>query len=1031
MQSGLVTVYTHRAAPFDQIVSRVQRERNLSHGPLFQVVINGQSRTQRPFAEVDGLTGELLITQTKTSKADLTLFLGDAGDDIWLELEYSTDLFDDDRITRMCGHYQTLLDSIVADPDQRLSRLPLLPKAERQKLLVEWNETVVDYPRNRCVHDLFEQQEELTPDAIAVEFEGRQFTYRELNQRANKLARYLQGLGAGPNALVALCVERSFEMIVGLLGILKAGGAYIPLDPSYPAERLEFMLRDSGALLLLTQERLRDRLQTGRIKVLCLDADWETIAERQAESHRSGAGPEDLAYVIYTSGSTGQPKGVEIRHRNLTNVLCAMAREIGFGRGDKLFAVTTISFDIAALELFLPLVAGGQVELAPAHELPDGFALRRRLERSGATVMQATPATWGMLIEVGWSGSRDLRVLCGGEAVAPALADALLARTSEVWNVYGPTETTIWSSCERVRAGHPITIGRPLANTQFYVVDASSHPVPIGVPGELLIGGDGVARGYLNRSELTAEKFIADRFSGDASSHLYKTGDLVRRLPNGCVEYLGRFDQQVKIRGFRIELGEIEATLAAHPAVRGAVALTREDDPGDRRLAAYLTTKEGEPPKDSELRELLRAKLPQYMIPQAFVILDRFPMTPSGKVDRKALPRPQLQSLDPDEFAAPRTETEKALANIWGEALGIERIGLRDNFFELGGHSLLAARVISKINTRFQTKLSVGTIFVARTIETLGLAIEKNQQNDDDGRARVYSLRKGNIALPIYFMGNGAAEHRLAELIDNDHSVFAVDLPIAPEWRRAVATGDLKALPSLEQLGARFGARVQEHAGSTPCVLVGYSFWGKIAFEAAHALIGAGGKVAYVLLVDAYATKVYYGGWRNFTRGAVHAIGESRNLGAALSTTGRLLRWLLSRREPYFSASGSSRVLLSSPRPPRGSTLGDVNRRILEERVRKEWVEDEWMRSLAPVIAGNFNPRPVNARGVLLRTRLSGEESLPSQHLANGWRDLFAQGVEVIEVPGTHVSMVRDTTNRLEVARAMKSTLYRYGMANG
>jgi amino acid adenylation domain-containing protein len=884
----------------------------------------------------------------------------------------------------------------------------------------------------KCIHELFEEQVERTPEEVAVVFEDRWLTYRELNERANRLARHLQGLGVGPDTLVAICIERSLEMVAGLLGILKAGGAYVPLDPSYPTERLEFMLRDSAAVLLLTQQRLRDKLQVGRPKVrlLCLDADWETTARSLAENPESGAGPENLAYVIYTSGSTGQPKGVEIRHRSLANVLCSMARKPGFTRGDKLLAVTTISFDIAALELFLPLIAGGQVDVAPTSELRDGFALRRRLELSGATVMQATPATWAMLIEAGWSGNRELRALCGGEAVAAGLADGLLVRAKEVWNVYGPTETTIWSSFERLQRGHPITIGRPIANTKFYVVDKQGQLVPIGIPGELLIGGDGVARGYLRRPELTTERFIADPFSGDPGPRLYKTGDLVRRLASGAVEFLGRLDQQVKIRGFRIELGEIESALTAHPAVREAVVLAREDDPGDRRLTAYLTVNEGEPPKTSHLRDQLGAKLPEYMIPQTFVILNHFPLTPNGKVDRKSLPKPDVQSPIPCELAAQTTATEEALASIWRQVLGIGRVGLGDNFFQLGGHSLLAARVIGKINSMFQTNLSVGAIFLAPTVETLARAIEENLEDEDDGRARVYSLRSGHIGLPIYFMGAGAVEHRLAELIDNEHAVFALDLPIAPTWRRAIATGNLKALPSLEELGARFGENLRARGGSTPCVLAGYSFWGKVAFEAAHALIDAGGKVAYVVLVDAYATKVFHGGWRNVSRGAVHAIGESRNVATALSTAGRLLRWLCSRRTPYFSASESSHVLLTSPRPPRGLTVGDVNLRIMEERVRKEWVEDEWMRSLAPAIAGNFNPRALNARGVLIRTKLSGEESLPSQHLTNGWRDLFAQGLEVIEAPGSHVSMVRDSRNRLEVARAIESTLDRYGMAN-
>ena len=487
---------------------------------------------------------------------------------------------------------------------------------------------------------------------------------------------------------------------------------------------------------------MRDKLWVGssQVRLLCLDTDWETIAGSPVENPESGAGPEDLAYVTYTSGSKGEPKGVEIRHRSLANVLCSMARKPGFTRGDKLLAVTTISFDIAALELFLPLIAGGQVDVAPTSELRDGFALRRRLELSGATVMQATPATWAMLIEAGWSGNRELRALCGGEAVATGLADGLPMRAKEVWNVYGPTETTIWSSFERLQRGHPITIGRPIANTKFYIVDKQGQPVPIGIPGELLIGGDGVARGYLRRPELTAERFIADPFGREPGARLCKTGDLARYLPDGAIEYLGRIDHQVKIRGFRIELGEIESVLATHPTVRETVVLAREDTPGQKRLVAYLTMKEGEPSNGSELRGLLRAKLPDYMVPSAFVILDRFPLTPNGKVDRKALPQPDIQSSNAAEFAPPETETQKALADIWREVLGIRRVGLSDNFFDLGGHSIIATRVASRTAAVFGVDLQLRVLFEHPTLAGVAEQIDALLRvGDQEGELTLYS----------------------------------------------------------------------------------------------------------------------------------------------------------------------------------------------------------------------------------------------------------------------------------------------------
>lgn len=554
----------------------------------------------------------------------------------------------------------------------------------------------------------------------------------ELNCRANRVAHHLQSLGVGPEVLVGIYVERSLEMVIGLLGILKAGGAYVPLDPNFPTERLALMLEDSAAPVLLTQEKLLATLPPHQAQVVCLESLFKengrhngASAAARADNPVSHVGPPHLAYVLFTSGSTGRPKGVQIEHRSVVNFLSSMAQEPGFTSNDVLLAVTTLSFDIAGLELYLPLVQGGRLVLAGAETAADGAALLRLLHESQATVMQATPATWRLLLAAGWNDTSNLKILCGGEALPAELAQDLLARCASLWNMYGPTETTIWSSLLAVEAAKGIVpIGRPIANTDMYIVDAHLNPVPLGVPGELLIGGAGLSRGYLKRPELTAEKFIPHPFSAAQDARLYRTGDLCRYRPEGVIEFLGRLDHQVKVRGFRIELGDIETALAQHPAVQAVVVMARADASGENRLVAYLIAA-GDAPAVSELRAFLQERLPEYMIPSAFVLLESFPLTPNGKVDRRALPEPEMRRSEAAAaFVAPRTEAEAQVAAIWREVLRLEQVGVHDGFFELGGHSLLATQVVSRIQNVMQINLPVRTLFEAKTVAELADRIE-------------------------------------------------------------------------------------------------------------------------------------------------------------------------------------------------------------------------------------------------------------------------------------------------------------------
>ncbi|HEX8695784.1 MAG TPA: amino acid adenylation domain-containing protein [Longimicrobium sp.] len=727
----------HQDLPFEKLVDLLGVERDLSRHPVFQALYFHHTFARSHFAEDTGdepgvlpsqpisPAHEVSLVDTGVAKFDLQIATIEFPDGLSAVAEYSTDLFDPATMARMCAHFVTLLDHAGRAPDSRLSRLSLLGGDERRALLEEWGVGPALAAPAAPLHRRFEAQAARTPGALAVVAGGERLTYGELDAWANRVAAELRSRGAGPGTIVGVAMERSAALPAALLGILKSGAAYLPLDPSYPAERVSFMLSDSGAALVLTESALRDALPADAPEaVLCppRPSPGETV-----ERPDVAVAPADRAYLIYTSGSTGRPKAVEVEHRGASAFLAAMAAGPGIAAGDVLLAVTTISFDISVLELFLPLVAGARVVIASREEAADAPALARLLEAEGATAMQATPSTWRMLVQSGWAGRPSLRVLSGGEALTPDLAEDLLAHAGEVWNVYGPTETTVWSTAHRVaEPGDGIVpIGRPVAGTRVYVLDRAGEPCPVGVPGELCIGGAGVARGYLGRPELTAERFVPDPFSAAPGARMYRTGDRVRWRADGTLAFLGRTDFQVKLRGHRIELGEIESVLLRHPAVAAAAALVREDVPGDQRLAAYVVPAAGgEAPSADDLRAWLRERLPEYMVPGAFVALESLPTTTSGKVDRRALPVPEAPAAAEDEFVAPRNVVEEMLAEIWAEVLRREPIGVTDNFFQLGGHSLLATQVISRVAQTFAVELPIRDFFAAPTIAGLAEAIE-------------------------------------------------------------------------------------------------------------------------------------------------------------------------------------------------------------------------------------------------------------------------------------------------------------------
>ena len=722
-----LAAYEHQDIPFEKLVEELQPERDLSRTPLFQIVFALQNAPMPPF-KLPNLTLNSLPIDKGTAAYDLNVAMWRNEQTLHGRIEYNTDLFEDETITRFANHFQHLLQAVVANPNIPVANLAILSPAEEAQLAA-WNSTQADYPHTYCLHHLFERQVEETPQATAVTSAGKTLTYAELNHHANQLAHYLQQLGVGPETLVGLCVERSPEMLVGLLGILKAGGAYLPLDPAFPMDRLTYMVEDVQLSIILTQQTLIDQEQVAfsNCQLIPLDTHQE-IANYATDNPTSPVTPDHLAYTIYTSGSTGRPKGVQIVHRTVVNFLHDMRQQPGLTPADKLLSVTTLSFDIAVLELFLPITTGAEVVLVSRDVAADGLQLVQMLTDLQVTVMQATPATWRLLLAAGWQGNNNLKILCGGEALPLSLAKDLVTRGHSVWNLYGPTETTIWSARYQVQAGlTKVPIGQPIANTQIFLLDKQMQLVPIGVPGELYIAGDGVARGYYGRFALTAERFIPNPFSHAPGRRMYKTGDQGRYLPDGTIEFLGRNDHQVKVRGFRIELGEIEAALTQHPSVAQAILTTHQDASESSSLAAYIITADQDaPPTINDLRAHLGQGLPDYMIPSAFIFLDAYPLTPNGKIDRKALPTPGRDQLTNEQaFVAPSTPFEEILADVWEDVLQLNPIGIHDNFFNLGGHSLLATQVISRVRDRFEIDLLVRALFEAPTIAQLGLRVEQ------------------------------------------------------------------------------------------------------------------------------------------------------------------------------------------------------------------------------------------------------------------------------------------------------------------
>jgi len=716
----------NRDYPYDELLVEIGGNDDPSRGQIFQTMVlflgAHTGISLRPVSSDD-----LKDIEEYTTRCDLTLQAQEENGRLQIICEYDVDLFIPSSIQRILTHLQRILNEIVSNSDQLLSNLPHLSKDERQRMLFEWNNTQVNYSEEHCVHHLFENQCESTPNTIAIVAGNNSLSYQELNSRANQVAHYLIELGVGTETLVGVGMGRSLDMLVVLLGILKAGGTYVPLDLSIPPERLAFILKDTKISVLLASRGFSTQSSSTSLRVIHPEIEWQEISKRSKQNLNTPVTGSNLVYVIYTSGSTGSPKGVQIEHRSVVNLLLDMQNQLCVTEKDVLLATTTLSFDISALELFLPLIVGARIVMANENEVLSGTKLLEHLSHNTITIMQGTPVTWQLLLDAGWLDRTNLKILCGGEVFPRSLANQLLNRSASVWNMYGPTETTIWSCTNEVAFGDgPVPIGRPVANTRIYLLDRYLQPVPIGAPGEVYIGGNGLARGYINNPHLTAERFIPDSYSGGIGARLYKTGDLARFQPDGTLEFLGRSDYQVKIRGHRIELGEIETILAQHSSVEEVIVLVRDEVDEEKLLVAYIVPKPEQSIAINEIRAFLRVKLPEFMIPNSFVIMTSLPLSPNRKINRRALPKPELKRKYLSEtFAPPRNEIEKSVALLWQDALEIDKVGINDNFFDLGGHSLLLSQIHSRIQQIFHTDLSIIDMLKYPTVYTLARRLEQ------------------------------------------------------------------------------------------------------------------------------------------------------------------------------------------------------------------------------------------------------------------------------------------------------------------
>jgi len=996
--------YDHQVLPFEKLVEELKPDRDPSRSPLVQVLFVLQN-TPRREAVLNGLTLHAEEVDTGTSKFDLSFNLESDQEGIRGSVEFSSDLFDVSTIGRFIDSFQTLLESAVIAPESSIASIAILTDAERQRLLFDFNDTYRSYPKDVFVHQLFEEQVERSPDAIAVSYEAEVLTYAQLNARANQLAHHLCGLGVKPDTLVAICMDRSVDMVVGVVAVLKAGGAYVPLDPEYPADRLAFMLSDLQSPVLLTQQRQISILPNHAGVTLCLDTDWGVVAGESTDNPQSVVTSDNLAYVIYTSGSTGRPKGAMNTHGALANRIIWMQEEYGLNLEDKVLLKTPFTFDVSVWEFVWTLMTGARIVIARPGGHRDAAYLCGLIESEKITTLHFVPSMLQYFLAE--AGHHDLssikRVICSGEALSVGLKDQFYETVAAgtracLHNLYGPTEAAIdvtYYCCDAKNELQTVPIGRPIANTQIYILNSSMEPVPIGAPGELYIAGVGLARGYLNRDDLTADKFIPNPIAVTPSSRLYKSGDLARYLPDGNIEFLGRIDHQVKIRGFRIELGEVESVLAEHEQIQEAVAIVREDSPGNPRLVVYIIGEEGASLDAQSLRVHVRAKLPEYMVPSAFVFLESLPVNSNGKLDRKALPEPDTSELSGVEYSAPQDSFEERLCSIWAEVLKIDRVGVRDNFFDLGGHSLLAIRLLSLIGAEFGSVLSLAEIFGAPTVSAMAAVMRLRNQGKATWSPLVPLKSEGTrpplFCAPVY--GGSAFYYRtLASYMGDDRPMYALE-PIG-------LNGVDEPHKTIEEMAAYYITYVRSVQPIGPYSFCGLSLGGVIAYEMAQQLTAAGDRVEHLILFDTRSP--------GFSR--VDGDGVSRKIHS------------LTERVRYQVQSPLQGLhALSNPRDRlcyAGSLAAKLGSRIANRLRGQPWKPSyvhpnslDLPEFYGKVIKAeqhakeSYRPESYGGHVVLLSARV--REPGQKADRALGWSRLVSN-LEVVESPGNHFTMLEE-----------------------